>query len=67
MNILNLKTILVIVFSLTKIRVHKYISPHGDYDYMGEAINLVKTFKVEKVIFNCGKLNELESELIKVL
>jgi len=43
------------------------ISPHGDYDHMGEAISLVNNFKVEKVIFNCGEFNELEQELIKVL
>ena len=34
---------------------------------MGEAINLVENFKVENVIFNCGELNELEQDLIKVL
>ena len=34
---------------------------------MGESINLVNNFKVEKVIFNCGDFNELEQELIKVL
>lgn len=34
---------------------------------MGEAINLVNNFKVEKVIFNCGSYNELEKDLIKVL
>lgn len=34
---------------------------------MGEAINLVKNFKVEKVIFNCSEYNDLEQELIKVL
>ena len=34
---------------------------------MGEAINLVENFKVEKVIFNCGELNDLEKELIEVL
>jgi len=34
---------------------------------MGEAINLVNNFKVEKVIFNCGEFNKLEKELIKVL
>lgn len=34
---------------------------------MGEAINLVNNFKVEKVIFNCGIYNDLEQELIKVL
>jgi len=47
--------------------MHKRISPHGDYDHMGEAINLVNNFKVEKVIFNCGEFNELEQDLIKVL
>ena len=34
---------------------------------MGEAINLVNNFKVDKVIFNCGEYNDLEKELIKVL
>ena len=47
--------------------MHKRMSPHGDYDHMGEAINLVNNFKVEKVIFNCGPYNDLEKELIKVL
>lgn len=40
---------------------------HGDYDHMGEAINLVSNFKVGKVIFNCGRFNELEHKLIKEL
>ena len=43
------------------------ILTHGDYDHMGEAINLVNNFKVERVIFNCGEYNDLEKELIKVL
>jgi len=47
--------------------MHKRMSPHGDYDHMGEAINLVNNFKVEKVIFNCGEFNDLEQSLIKVL
>ena len=47
--------------------MHKRMSPHGDYDHMGEAINLVNNFKVEKVIFNCGEFNVLEKELIKDL
>ena len=29
---------------------------------MGEAINLVENFKVEKVIFNCGEFNDLEQD-----
>lgn len=48
-------------------RLNTLILTHGDYDHMGEAINLVENFKVEKVIFNCGEYNELEKELIKVL
>ena len=47
--------------------MHKYMSPHGDFDHMGEAINLVNNFKVKKVIFNCGEYNDLEQDLIKVL
>ena len=34
---------------------------------MGEAIDLVNNFKVEKVIFNCGEFNDLEKTLIKLL
>lgn len=48
-------------------KINYLILTHGDYDHMGEAINLVENFKVEKVIFNCGEFNELEQELIKVL
>ena len=32
---------------------------------MGEAINFVNNFKVTNVVFNCGDLDELESELIE--
>jgi len=48
-------------------RINNLIITHGDADHMGEAINLVDNFKVEKVIFNCGEFNELEQDLIKVL
>lgn len=47
--------------------MHKRITAHGDADHMGEAVNLVNNFKVEKVIFNCCESNNLEKELIKVL
>ena len=47
--------------------MHKHISPHSDYDYIGETINLVENFKVKKIIFNYSEFNELEQELIKVL
>ena len=48
-------------------KINYLILTHGDYDHMGEAINLVNNFKVDKVIFNNGEYNELELELIKVL
>ena len=34
---------------------------------MGESINFVNNFKVEKIIFNCGEYNDLEKDLIKTL
>ena len=34
---------------------------------MGEAINLVKSIDVGKVIFNCGEFNELELDLVREL
>lgn len=60
----------LIIPSLKKLgikRLDYLILSHGDYDHMGEAINLVENFEVEKVIFNCGEFNELERDLIKVL
>ena len=48
-------------------RIDYLIITHGDYDHMGEAINLVNNFKIDKVIFNCGEFNELERNLINVL
>ncbi len=43
------------------------ILTHGDYDHMGEAINLINNFKINKVIFNNDEFNELETKLIKIL
>ena len=34
---------------------------------MGEASKLINDFRVEKVIFNCGEFNNLETKLIKIL
>ena len=62
------KDVLIPYFKKYGIKKLEYlILTHGDYDHMGEAINLVNNFKVEKVIFNCGEYNDLEQELIKVL
>ena len=53
--------------SLGITKIDYLILTHGDFDHMGETINLVNNFKVEKVILNCGPYNDLEQELIKVL
>ena len=53
--------------SLGYSQINTMIITHGDFDHMGEAITIVNNFTVEKVIFNCGPYNDLESELIKVL
>ena len=37
-------------------KIDYLIITHGDLDHMGEGINLVNNFKVEKVIFNCGPI-----------
>ena len=48
-------------------KVNNLIISHGDYDHMGDTLDLINNFKVEKVIFNCGEFNELENELINEL
>lgn len=48
-------------------KIDYLIITHGDYDHIGAAINLIKNYKVENVIFNCGNYNKLEKNLIKVL
>ena len=60
-------TIIPFIKSIGINKIDYLFLTHGDYDHMGEAINLVENFKVEKVIFNCGEFNNLEEELIKVL
>ena len=60
-------TLIPLLKSLGIRRLNYLLLSHGDYDHMGEAINLVSNFKVGKVIFNCGEFNDLEEDLIKVL
>ena len=48
-------------------KINTLITTHGDYDHMGESINLVNNFKVGNIILNCGSLNELEQNLITIL
>ena len=48
-------------------KINSLVLTHGDYDHMGESLNYVNNFKIDKVIFNCGEFNELEQELITTL
>ena len=60
-------TYIPFLYSVGSKKIDYLIITHGDYDHMGEAINLVNNFKVDNVIFNCGEYQDLEKELIKVL
>ena len=48
-------------------KIDYLVISHGDFDHMGEAINLVNNFEVDNVVFNCGEYNNLEKNLIMVL
>ena len=48
-------------------KINALVLTHGDYDHMGEAINLINNIKVEKVILNNDEYNDLELSLIKQL
>ena len=66
-NSIALNTTIPILKSNGINKIDYLILSHGDYDHMGEAINLVNNYKVKKVIFNCGEYNYLEKELINIL
>ena len=58
---------IVFLKSIGITKLNTLITTHGDYDHMGEASNLINNFKLDKVIFNCGSYNDLESNLINLL
>ncbi len=66
-NFKKMDNLIVFFKSLGIKKIDTLILTHGDYDHMGEALDLVKNFKVAKVIFNNDSYNELEQELIKEL
>ena len=66
-NYISNNIIIPYVKSLGIKKIDYLILTHGDYDHMGDGINLVNNYKVKNVVFNCGEFNELEKELIKVL
>ena len=66
-NSIALNTTIPILKSNGINKIDYLILSHGDYDHMGESINIINNYKVKEVIFNCGEYNDLEKELIKVL
>ena len=43
------------------------ILTHGDYDHIGDTINLLNEIKVDEVLFNNDSFNDTENKIIKVL
>lgn len=60
-------TLILFLKSLGITHLDFLILSHGDYDHMGNSVNLVNDFRVDKVVFNNDSYNNLEKELIKVL
>ena len=56
-------TLIPVLKSLGISKLDYLILTHGDYDHMGESINLINNFNVDKIVFNCGEINDLEKEL----
>ena len=40
------------------------ILTHGDYDHVGESINLINNFKIDKILINSGNINYLERNIL---
>ena len=59
--------IITFLRSLGLTKLDLLVGTHGDADHLGEAINLVNNFVVDKVVFNKGSYNDLEKSLIQVL
>lgn len=43
------------------------MSPHVNFEHIGNAFYLIDNIKIEKVILNCGEINDLEISLIEKL
>ena len=60
-------TIIPVLKSFGISKIDTLILTHGDYDHIGESINLISNFNVKKVIFNNDEYNDLELKIIEVL
>ena len=48
-------------------KIDLLILTHGDYDHIGDTINLLNEIKVDEVLFNNDPFNDTENKIIKVL
>jgi len=46
-------------------KINKMYLTHGDYDHLGEALNIIENIKVDKIYLNSNKLNHNEKKLLK--
>ena len=46
-------------------RLDYLVLSHGDYDHLGEAINLINNFRIRKIYINDGRQNKLERLIIE--
>lgn len=58
-------TIIPTLKSLGIKKLKYLILTHGDADHLGDALPLIKNFKVETIIINQGNINYYEQQLIK--
>ena len=58
-------TIIPMLKSLGIKKLKYLILTHGDADHLGDALPLIKNFKVETIIINQGNINYYEQQLIK--
>lgn len=48
-------------------KIDLLILTHGDYDHIGDTINLLNEIKVDEVLFNNDSFNDTENKIIKIL
>lgn len=47
-------------------RLDYLLLTHGDFDHLGEAVNIIKHYKVRKVFINEGRINSLEKKIVSM-
>ncbi len=61
---IGLNTIIPYMKSVGVKKLNYLILTHGDFDHVGEAINIMNNFKVSNIILNSAWINDLEQAII---